>query len=161
MQLRLKNSALIVVVALLLVGCQTKNPGSMRASMLIVGALAGGFFGYNVLGSSDATKVILGMAGAAAGGYGAMYASDFIIKRDMKRRKMAAYQSLVAKNEGVPYYWENPETGSSGSFTILRTFKSAEGRVCRDVEAHAVGEEGSVTKQQTACQLFNGAWELV
>jgi len=70
---------------------------------------------------------------------------------------MAAYQSLVAENEGVPYNWENLKTGSSDSFTVLRTYKSTEGRVCREVEAHAVGEEGSVTKKQTVRQLFNGA----
>lgn len=70
---------------------------------------------------------------------------------------MVVYQSLVAGNEGVPYNWENSETGSSGSFTVFRTYKSTEGRVCREVKARAVGGEGLVTKQQTVRQLFNGA----
>ena len=161
MQAGIKNFVLIAALALILVGCQTKNEGSMRASMMITGALAGGFIGYNYLGGGDAVRTILGIAGMAAGAYGADYASDFVIKKDQERRKMAAYQSLVTANEGVPVYWDNPETGSSGSFKVLRTYKSTEGRVCRELESHAAGEEGSVTKQQTACQLFNGAWELV
>jgi surface antigen len=157
----IKSIALIAVLALTLAGCQTKNEGSMRASMLITGALVGGFVGYNFFASSDAARVIFGLAGAAAGSYGAKYASDHIIKKDMERRKMAAYQSLVVADEGVPVFWENPETGSSGSFKVLRSYKSAEGRVCRELETHDSGEDGSVTNQQTACQLFNGAWELV
>jgi surface antigen len=157
----IKGLALMAALALTLVGCKTNNEGSMRASMLITGALVGGFVGYNFIGSSDAARVIFGMAGVAAGSYGAKYASDHIIKKDQERRKKAAYQSLVEVEEGLPVFWENPETGSSGSFKVLRTYKSTEGRVCRELESHAAGEDGAVTKQQTACQLFNGAWELV
>jgi surface antigen len=155
--LKYKKFAVLLVVTAAMSGCQTQNEGSMRASMMIAGVMAGGFIGYNLVGGSDAARAIFSIAGMAAGGAGAQYASEFVIKRDQERRKKAAYRSLSAKKEGVPFYWKNPETGSEGSFKVLRSYKSPEGRRCRELESHAKGGEGAVTKRQTACRIHNGA----
>lgn len=128
--------------------------------MMIAGVMAGGFIGYNIIGGSDAARAIFSVAGMAAGGAGARYASDYVIQRDQVRRKKAAYRSLSNAKEGVPFYWKNPETGSHGSYKVLKSYTSPEGRQCRELESHASGEEGAVTKREIACQIYNGAWEI-
>jgi nitrous oxide reductase accessory protein NosL len=97
--LKYKKFAVLLVVTAAMSGCQTQNEGSMRASMMIAGVMAGGFIGYNLVGGSDAARAIFSIAGMAAGGAGAQYASEFVIKRDQERRKKAAYRSLSAKRK--------------------------------------------------------------
>ena len=75
--------------------------------------------------------------------------------------KKAAYQGLTTTPVGGTVYWQNQETGSAGSFKILRAYETADGRQCREFVANVMGERDTVKSQKTACRIHNGAWEVI
>lgn len=160
----MRRLAVLVLLAVLASGCNTKDPDNFRASLTLAGAIVGSFIGYQFLGSSTATQTIFGLAGAAGGAAAGYYGADYITKWDRERMEKAAYRSLTAVPEGEAVRWASPETGANGSFKVLKSYTSPKGRFCRDVEAKFSGVVNGVRKDvaqtQTACELYNGAWEI-
>ena len=154
----MKRIAALILVAGL-TACQTNDPANQRASATLSGLFLGAFVGYNILGSGTG-QTIMTVLGAAAGGAGGYYAADYIIRMDKQKMERAAFLSLDSAAEGSTVYWENEDTGSAGSFTILRSFQSSNGRRCREFIANTMGEAATVERQETACQIRNGAWEI-
>jgi len=150
----------VLLLAGSLAACQTSDPDNQRAVGAMSGVILGAFIGYNMFGSGSG-QTIMAALGAAAGGAGGYYAADYVIKQDQKKMEKAAFLSLDSASEGSTVYWENDETGSAGSFKVLRSFQSPEGRRCRELMASAMGELGTVEKKETACLLHNGAWEII
>jgi surface antigen len=149
-----------LVLALSLAACKTTgDPDNQRAIGAVTGAIFGAFVGYNFLGNGSGQEImaILGGAAGAAGGY---YAADYIIKRDKKKMEKAAYEGLTTAAVGKTVYWENRETGSAGSFKVLRDFARADGRQCREFSSNVMGDLKTVENRRTACRIHNGAWEL-
>ena len=148
---------IILALALSLAACKTTDdPDNARAVGAVAGAVIGAFIGYQFGGGSG--QVVMTALGAAAGGAGGFYAADYVIKRDQKKMKKAAFEDLTATPVGGTVYWQNPDTGSAGSFTVLRAFETADGRQCREFVANTMGELDTVKNQQTACRIHNGAW---
>jgi surface antigen len=153
-------ATLVLVASLAITACQqTKDPDNQRAVGAVSGAILGAILGYAIgNGSGEAVMALLGAGVGSVGGY---YAADEIIKRDKKNMQKAAYESLSSGVEGQIVYWENQETGSAGSFTVLRSYQTRDGRLCRDVSAWAMGDSQTTERRQTACRLTNGGWELI
>ena len=151
---------IVLVFATSLAACQTSDPANQRAVGTLSGMILGAFVGYQLLGNGSG-QTIMAILGAAAGGAGGFYATDYIIRRDQARKDKAAYLGLDSAAEGSTVYWENADTGSAGSFTILRSFQSADGRYCREFKASTMGELRTVTQTETACRLQTGAWEVI
>lgn len=150
----------VLVFAASLAACQTNDPDNQRAVGAVSGVILGAFVGYNMF-SSGTGQTIMTLLGGAAGGAGGYYAADYIIKRDKEKMEKAAFLSLDSAAEGSTVYWENDDTGSAGSFTVLRSFQSQEGRRCREFMANAMGELGTIEKKETACLRHNGSWEII
>lgn len=151
---------IILALALSLAACKTTDdPDNTRAIGAVAGAVVGAFIGYQF--GNGTGQTIMSLLGAAAGGAGGYYAADYVIKRDQKKMKKAVYEGLTATSVGETVYWQNRDTGSAGSFTILRAFESADGRQCREFVTNIMGELKTVKQQQTACRIHNGAWEVV
>ena len=151
----------VLALAISLVACQqTSDPANQRAVGTLSGMFIGAFIGYSLIGG-DTGRAIMTVLGAAAGGAGGYYATDYIIKRDQQMKDHAAFLSLDGGKIGSTVYWENEDTGSAGSFTVLRTFKSSDGRRCREFTANTMGVLRTVKQTETACQLSNGSWEII
>jgi len=151
----------ILALALSLVACKTNDdPDNQRAVGAVAGAFFGAFVGYNMFGGGSG-QAIMAMLGAAAGGAGGYYAADYVIKRDQQKMGKAAYEGLTDTPVGKSVYWQNDETGSAGSFTVLRAFATADGRLCREFTTNIMGDLDTVETKRTACQLHNGAWEVI
>ena len=152
---------IVLALALSLAACQsTSDPANQRAVGTLTGMALGAFVGYSLFGGGSG-QTIFATLGAVAGGAGGYYATDYIIRRDQAKKDKAAYLSLDSGAEGSTVYWENDETGSAGSFTVLRSFQSADGRYCREFKASTMGELGTVNQTETACRLRSGAWEII
>jgi len=151
---------IILALALSLAACKTTDdPDNTRAVGAVAGAVLGAFIGYQLGGGTGQTLMtVLGAVGGGAGGY---YAADYVIKRDQKKMKKAAYEGLTTTPVGGTVYWQNSDTGSAGSFTVLRAFKTADGRRCREFVSSVMGELDTVKNQKTACRIHNGAWEVI
>ncbi len=152
----------IVILALVLslAACKTTDdPDNQRAVGAVAGAAFGMFFGYNFLGNGSGQEImaLLGGVAGAAGGY---YAADYIIKRDKQKMQKAAYEGLTNTPVGKSVYWENRETGSAGSFKVLRDYATTDGRQCREFSTNVMGELKTVENKRTACRIHNGAWEI-
>ena len=102
--------------------------------------------------------MLLSAGAGAAGGY---YAADEIVKRDREKMQNAAYESLNRGARGRAVYWENRDTGSAGSFTVLRSYRARDGRLCREISARAMGARKTTQRRRTACRLNDGGWELI
>ena len=153
----MKRFAMMALAASLATACQTTgDPDNQRAVGAVGGALVGAFVGYTMFGAGGGQAVM-----ALLGGVGGYYAIDEIIKRDKKKMQKAAYESLNGGTQGRTVYWENQDTGSAGSFTILRSYQARDGRPCRDFSARAMGDRQTTDRRRTACRRANGDWELI
>jgi surface antigen len=157
----MKRIAMMALAASLAAACQiTSDPDNKRAAGAVGGAILGVVAGYTMFGSGSGQSV-MALLGAGAGGAGGYYVVDAIVKRDRKKRQKAAYESLNGGEVGRTVYWENQATGSAGSFTVLRSYRARDGRLCRDYSAKAMNELQTTDQRRTACRLADGGWELI
>lgn len=153
------KKVIFLALALSLAACKTTNdPANTRAVFTIGGTIIGAIIGYEL--GNGTGQTIMAMLGAAAGGAGGYYAADYIIENDRKKMKKAAYRGLEETPVGGTVYWQNRDTGSAGSFTVLRAFATADGRQCRDFVAHLMGDLDTLEERRTACRIHYGAWEI-
>ncbi|MDA0663304.1 MAG: RT0821/Lpp0805 family surface protein [Proteobacteria bacterium] len=155
----MKRFSVLVLIAGL-TACQTNDPANQRASATLSGLFLGAFVGYNILSSGGNGQTIMTILGAAAGSAGGYYAADYIIRMDREKMERAAFLSLDGAAEGSTVYWENEDTGSAGSFWVLRSFQEPDGRLCREFIANVMGDSATIERQNKACRIRNGAWEI-
>lgn len=70
----------------------------------------------------------------------------------------AVNQGLEQNVSGIPLDWHNPDTGSRGEVTPIRTFKSTAGQWCREYEATLVVDDQNQVRRAIACREQNGQW---
>jgi surface antigen len=151
---------IFLALALSLAACKTTDdPANTRAVFTVAGAIVGAIIGYELGNGSG--EAVMAMLGAAAGGAGGYYAADYVIRRDQEKMKKAAYEGLENTPVGGTVYWQNRDTGSAGSITVLRAYASRQGRECREFVAHLMGDLDTTERRRTACRLHNGAWEII
>ena len=63
----------------------------------------------------------------------------------------------VSDGESRP--WSNPQTGNSGTITILRSYKRGD-LPCRDAEVNSKLKERSVVYVLPVCQVADGSWKI-
>src|SRR5918994_2395362 len=62
-------------------------------------------------------------------------------------------------SDGESRPWSNPQTGNSGTITILRSYKRGE-LPCRDAEVNSRLKERSVVYVLPVCQIADGSWKF-
>lgn len=148
----------LVVVALLLSGCQNPNDdfGPKTGIGAALGAAGGGLLGA-ALGGSPAGIA----AGVLLGGLGGGFLGSKLDNADKKKAAQASQRALETQRSGATTTWRNPDTGNSGAITPTRTYQSASGRYCREYQQTVtIGGE----KHQSygkACRQPGGAWKIV
>lgn len=148
----LSRSVPVAVALILTAGCDGGGVAVGGGSGGIgagVGVGSGGGVGSGVTigsgGSGIGFGLGLGRAGTSPG-------LDRVLAED------AAQRALERERSGTAVKWQNPENGHSGVFTPLNSFRSPDGRDCRDFE-HAVTINGRTEATKgTACRQPDGRW---
>src|SRR3954471_758041 len=63
----------------------------------------------------------------------------------------------AADGESRP--WSNPQTGNSGTITVLRSYKRGN-LPCRDAEVNSKLKDRSVVYVLPVCQIADGSWKI-
>ncbi|RED54055.1 surface antigen [Aestuariispira insulae] len=158
---RMMVAAMLVVAPLS--GCVTDSNLSREdrlASGTGLGMLAGGLLGYS-MGGGDTAPIIGMLVGAGAGGVAGYWATDRLTRWDKSAMNDTAFQGLNESSSGQTLTWANQDSGNSGSFTPVRTFLDAKGRICRDfvvtLDVDGTPREG----ERTACRTATGDWVML
>ena len=149
-----------VVLAVSLGGCANIDMTGEEMLGTMAGAAAGGAIGYS-LGGSTFISSLFAVGGAAAGG-----TSGFLITRALRGSDLAAYdktaqKGLASAKDSQILDWQNPETGNSGIFRPVRSFHTADGRLCRQYRATVAFPKDVVSGVGMACQGTDGRWQIV
>ena len=162
--MKAKSTILALTAAALMSGCVTDSDLSREdrlAGGAVLGAVAGGIIGYNVIGGSGSGQ-LLGMAlGAGAGGVGGYWATDQLTRWDKTAMNETAYKGLNEGSSGQTLTWANEDSGHSGSFTPVRTFLDHQGRICREYVVTLEVDEAPREGRQTACRTATGDWIIL
>ena len=156
----MKKKIAAVVMAVSLAGCA--NADMTREEMLgaAAGAAAGGFLGYQ-LGGGLLMNSLFATIGTVAGGAGGYYATRVLMGSDLAAYERTAQKGLAQADDGQILEWQNPETGNSGIFRTIRSFKMADGRYCRQYRATVSFEKNVRSGVGMACRQNGGQWQVV
>jgi surface antigen len=156
----MKRKIAAVVMAVSLAGCA--NADMTREEMLgaAAGAAAGGFLGYQ-LGGGILVNSLFATIGTVAGGAGGYYATRALMGSDLAAYERTAQKGLAQASDGQILEWQNPETGNSGIFRTIRSFKMADGRYCRQYRATVSFEKNVRSGVGMACRQYGGQWQVV
>ncbi len=76
--------------------------------------------------------------------------------RDQQLRAAAFTEALDRTMSGRSIAWQNPDSGSSGTVTPLRSFRSVDGRWCREYEQFLIAPGGHERITGIACRVAGG-----
>ncbi|MEZ5931798.1 MAG: RT0821/Lpp0805 family surface protein [Alphaproteobacteria bacterium] len=116
------------------------------------------------LAASVAIAVIGGMAGYILAIQEINPAIDKVIAayaRDDEHLATALTKALEHQGSGEAASWSNPESGTTGSITPLRTFQNTDGHWCREFEQDIQSRTGDTQTMGIACRGADGQWRLV
>lgn len=158
----MKNTIIIAVLALVLIGtsaCQsTSGVGTKQSVGTLGGAVVGGVLGSQV-GKGSGQLWATG-AGAVLGALVGSEIGSSLDKADLAYARQAEYNALNAP-VGEQINWNNPQSGHSGYVQTVREGQSTSGRYCREYQ-HTVTVGGQQQQAYgTACQQPDGSWEVV
>lgn len=130
-----------------------------RAIGTVGGALLGALIGYEFLGGGQG-RWLGALALGAAGAYGGQMLADRLTRFDKTAMQETAYHTLSDAPAGDSGAWANPNTGTNGSITPVRTFLDSQGRICREYEAEVQVDGETHTAREAACQTAAGHWVM-
>lgn len=81
-----------------------------------------------------------------------------LIRADYELSQAARSRALETQISGEAISWINPDSGSSGKVTPLRTFKTSEGQWCREYLQQAVLVTEGALRKAVACREADGRW---
>lgn len=158
--LKIKIIASVILISML-AGCMPNEAGKVNKANIGMagGAVAGALLGATVgKGSGNAAAIAAGTLLAAIGGKAI---GELMDQQDMEKHNAAQLNALEYNKSGHASTWHNPDTGSSGSITPVRTYYNNSGENCREYRQKVI--IGSKTEEAygKACRRSNGAWEII
>jgi len=146
-----------LLTAFALAGCASMGPKEQAGTMVggVGGALIGSQFGG---GSGRLVGVAIGtLAGALIG----QEIGRSLDANDQRMMQENAQYALEHERTDQASTWRNPDNGHSGSITPKRTYRTAEGRYCREYQQTVIigGEEQQAYGR--ACRQPDGSWKIV
>jgi len=85
---------------------------------------------------------------------------DHLVAEDKRRAKAAMTTALDPQGSGTTVAWNNPDTGSKGSFVPVGKAYPANDRVCRAFLADMSLKATDKSVQGTACADKDGNWAV-
>lgn len=145
----------LVVLALLLVGCSGRMKDE-EVTGTALGAVIGAIIGYQFGGGAGTWLTTA--AGAAVGGTAGYYTGRKLAESDRTAYRTTAIEALARTADGRTESWSNAETGRTGTFTPVRSYRAGDGRLCRDYHATIAFDDGTTEGTGKACQTAEGHW---
>jgi surface antigen len=146
-------------------------------SLLLVSACAGdgsndgeqlGTAAGAVIGGVVGTKMGSGNGGVISGGLGAVFGAWLgkvlgrnLDEMDMKRADDSAQESMETAEVGQTTTWNNPDSGTSGTYTPTSTSTNKNGEECRDFESTVIIDGNEEQATGRACRQEDGTWKIV
>ncbi len=153
-----RYAVLLLAAALVLSGCES-TMGPKETAGTIIGGAGGAILGSQFGGGSGR---LVGVAiGTLAGALIGQEVGKSLDRADRIAMENTAHQALEYNRTNQSATWRNPDTGHSGSFTPVRTYREPQGRYCREYTQTIMigGEERRA--YGTACRRPDGNWEIV
>lgn len=114
------------------------------------------------LAASIATAILIGSITLDLAQYRARGAASQVLAEQARDRQLMAValnSALDTQLSGSSVTWQNPASGSRGSITPLRTFRTANGRWCREYRQELASAAQSEQRIGIACREADG-WQL-
>lgn len=156
--IKMTGAAAALVAVFSLTACQNiqDNPKQTAGTVLggVGGAVVGAQFGKGT-----------GRVAATAAGtlLGAWLGSE--VGRSLDTADQQAMASATNKASAAPVgetiYWNNADSGHSGTVTPIRDGRSASGEYCREYRTTVVVDGRTEQAYGTACQQPDGTWKTV
>lgn len=86
--------------------------------------------------------------------------SSMLDAEDWRRAKAALATALDPQGSGSLVGWDNPDSGTKGSFTPVGKPYPLDAKICRAFLAEVSRKDGAQTLQGTACSDRSGAWSI-
>jgi surface antigen len=152
-----------LILAATLGGCADVDMGGMNREEMLgtaAGAAVGGILGFQ-LGGGLLMNSSFAALGTIAGGATGFYATRALMGSDRAAYERTAQKGLEESSDGQVVDWQNPETGNSGIFRPIRSFRLADGRYCRQYRTTVSFDKTVRSGNGMACRNANGQWEVV
>ncbi len=152
------KTLVILLAAASLAACADAN-GSKQTGGALVGAALGGLLGSTIGGGRGQLAAVA--AGTLMGAFLGREVGVSLDRADRQYANRAASRGLEHKSSGETTSWSNPDSGHSGTFTPVRTYREPSGRYCREYQQTVT--VGGQTEQAygTACRQPDGSWKIV
>lgn len=151
----LKGVTVAALIVVLTTGCATveQNPKTT------IGAVGGGTFGGLVAAAAGASP-----AGIAAGVIGGILVGglvgNLLDERDKKMAAEAAQRALETQPTGKTVAWKNPDSGHSGTITVVKTYQTPSNTYCREYQQTVTIDGKEEKAYGTACRQPDGSWKV-
>lgn len=161
------NKTSLIIMALSIAGCANENMSREELLGTAAGAAAGGFIGYSIggfglgVGSDSVVNSLFATVGTAAGGYAGYHTTRALMGSDLAEYKRTAEKGLAQANDGQVLDWKNIETGNSGIFRTVGSFRMNDGRLCRQYRTTVSYDKNVRSGVGIACRQPNGHWQVI
>jgi surface antigen len=146
-----------LILGIVLWGCAGAGPKETGGTVIGAGtgAIIGGQFGHG------AGRLVGVAVGALAGGLIGGEIGRSLDARDRAEMERSTQYALENSRTDERYEWRNPDSGHYGYTTPKRTYRSAEGRYCREYQQTVIIGGQQEEAYGTACRQPDGSWKIV
>ena len=149
----MKRTILLMMAALLAGGCQSPT---REDTGTVIGGVLGGVLGAQVKSDSRDKRNLAIILGTLAGSY-----IGRAIGRDMDENdRRRANHALEYNRTAEPARWTNPDTGRGWEVTPTRTFRAANGSLCREFTGTMNHQGQREALDGRACRQADGRWRV-
>ncbi len=151
-------AVLAAILGLLAAGCAT-DMGPKETAGTVVGGAGGAIIGSQIGGGSG--RILGAAVGTLAGVLIGQEIGRSLDRQDRMEMQRTAQYALENNPTNRSSSWRNPDTGHYGDVTPVKTYRSREGRYCREyTQTVSIGGEPQEAYGR-ACRQPDGSWKIV
>jgi surface antigen len=124
----------------------------------VLGAIGGGLAGAQFGGGRG--QLVTTAAGTLLGAWLGSEIGRSLDRADRAYAEQATYEALERNPTGTASTWHNPDTGTVGAVTPIRTYKTELGD-CREFEHQVIIDGRTETAYGAACREADGRWRII
>lgn len=157
----MKNNFLALLLGLsLIASCENNSIGITRQNVATgLGAIGGGILGSNIgKGKGSMLGAAVGALGGAAFGH---WMGENLDPKDQQKHMHTTQNSLEYAKTNQAVSWNDPNTGASGYVMPTQTYKSNEGKFCREYTQIIQIDNKKQEAVGRACRNNDGYWQIL